>query len=324
MNDEHVEQILASLKEVHAPKHRTALRAALMREHARVRRPYFALQSFTQYMTMKTALIPVSTFAVLALVTIGTLGVTHKSAEAQELVERSMARAIQIPAEMRAKIEEQMKADMMETLKEAYAAPDLRILTREEYEKEAQFTMATGTPRTATIAAVRKIHNAEADFAVAGEVGTFTVSSAPISWESSGAVSGEAHGTEDVIAFSHASGAVSVSAEPTHFGFTKVEGEDVKKVKFTSGTFVGGFDIKQPVKYLRYTDSDGRKVTLGLDEEDVPVFRIEELTAKDVVRGPDGVINIQGKVLHQIKVQMQNFDGGFGEAGAVQIINAQD
>src|SRR6185369_12517058 len=139
MNDEHIEKLLASLDDVHAPKHRTALRAALMREHARIRRPYFTFSALTRYITMQKALIPVSTFAVLTLIVVGTLGFTHKSAEAQELVQRSMAAAARLAPEMRAEIEANIKADMMKTLEEAYKAPDLRILTAAEYEKESQF-----------------------------------------------------------------------------------------------------------------------------------------------------------------------------------------
>jgi len=85
---------------------------------------------------MQKTLIPLSTFAVVALVLVGTLGLTHKSAEAQELVQRSMARAVRLTPEMRTQIEAKLKADMMQTLKDAYAAPDLRILTKEEYEKD--------------------------------------------------------------------------------------------------------------------------------------------------------------------------------------------
>jgi hypothetical protein len=266
---------------------------------------------------MRTALIPVSSFAVLALVVVGTLGVTHKSAEAQELAERAMARAVQIPVEMREKIEAQLKADMMETLKEAYAAPDLRILTREEYEKEAQFTMATGTPATAAFAAVRNIHTVNSDVAVSGEAGSFKVShTAPLEWE--GAVEAGAEpmvpGKGPVTVAFRAARAMPIASD-TDVTFTRAATD----TEFTAGTMVAGFDIKQPVKYLRYTDPDGRKVTLGLDESDTPVFRIEELIATDIQHMPDGSIGIQGKVLHQIEVHTQNMDGGFGTAGAVRV-----
>lgn len=323
MNDEHIEKMLASVNEdFSAPKHRTALRSALMREHARTRRPYFALR-LSRYLSMKTAMIPVSAIAVLVLVAAGTFGVTQKSAEAQELAERAMARVVQIPPEMRAQIEAQMKSDMMQALEEAYRAPDLRILTREQYEKEAQFTFATGTPRFAagTVHAVasragaaplgspetisfravdsRDVHYETASAgvsepAVAGSVGSFTVSK----------IGGADMPTTDSDIVFTKSAEITVGGDPA----------------FTAGTMVAaGRGFSQPVKYLRYTAPEGQKVTLGLDESDTPVFRIEELTAQDVTPGPDGDISIQGKVLHMINVHTQNFDGGYGSAGAVRI-----
>jgi len=176
MNDEHIERILSSLAEIEAPKHRTALRTALLREHVRTRRHISPLQLFYEISTMQKTLIPLSTFAVVALVLVGTLGLTHKSAEAQELVQRSMARAVRLTPEMRTQIEAKLKADMMQTLKDAYAAPDLRILTKEEYEKESQFTVATSVPRMGNDYRAKTFEaTSDAEYSV-GEAGSFTVS----------------------------------------------------------------------------------------------------------------------------------------------------
>lgn len=284
MNDEQLKKILFRMGEtkVKLPEHRTALRAALLRQHAQARQPYFVFSTVTKFVTMKAAWIPVSTFAVLALVFVGTVGISHKSAEAQELVQRSMARAVKLAPEMRAQIEAQLKADMMQTLKDAYAAPDLRILTKEEYEKEAQFTIATGTV-------------------------AFGVSKkgAPGVEDSDVMISGNHELGEAPIAIAYRVAAHAAAGEDVMF---ERHVDTAAGAQFSAGTVVGSMASSVPVKYLRYTDPDGRKVTLGLDDTDTPVFRIEELISSDVVPGPDGTIGIQGRVMKMINVQGATLD----------------
>ncbi len=299
MNEKQLQDILARMgeKKVESEAHQTLLRRALLSLHTE-RSGFSLFKTALARSYMTRSIIPAGTLVAFILI-IGTgLSVTNTGiAEAQELVERSIARAIAIPVEMREALEAQMKADMMETLEEAYAAPDLRILTREEYEEEGQFTFSTTTQ--------------PGNMKWAGEkAGTISISSiGTINNEETDVIMGEAH----AVAFSVHGEHVGDEPAPEHgYAFTKAVGVTSGGVAMSgettmsAGTFVGAPEFKYPVKYLSYTSPRGGKVVLGLDENDTPVFRMEELSADSIIHGPNGEIGIQGKVMKMINVQMKS------------------
>ncbi|MDP6571615.1 MAG: hypothetical protein QF747_02150 [Patescibacteria group bacterium] len=51
----------------------------------------------------------------------------------------------------------------------------------------------------------------------------------------------------------------------------EIHGEDGDKVDYTAK-----LNHTKPVKFMQYTDSEGNKVTLGVDENDVPVMKFIE------------------------------------------------
>ncbi len=298
MTNEH--DIIAKLKnakEAEAPSHQAALRSTLLSMHAARRARFEPLQNFLNFISMKKYSIPVGVFAVVALAFVINFGALDASkAQAEELAHRAYARAISISPEMRAQFEAQMKADMQETLKEALAAKDLRILTPEEFKKESPFTISTtsnvgfqavgGGVGNAEFRNV-KVIKGEGGSVQAGEGGaTFTVSTGgPIE-----ATSG------DIVTVS-ASAMMPMSGVAT-----------AGTVAFNAAT-TGPSEMSQPVKYLSYTDPRGNKTVLGLDKDDTPVFKFSQLNAADIVHMQDGSIGIQGQA-----VMIRNLEEGTSDS----------
>lgn len=291
MKEYDIEQVLRrGAGEADAPSHRTALRRALLSAHpgAGYRSP---LRTLVTFIVMKKHYIPAGALTALLIVGIFAFSISSSSvAQAQELVNRSMARAVEISPEVRAQLEAQMKADMLKTLAEAKAAPDLRILTKEQFEKESQFSFSTGpAPMLGASSApttFKSVSMTHVGVAPAGEQGaTFSVNTQAV--------------PVGAIAGSITVSMVSTSTQASGFTVAPLNSKDMQDVKFTAGTVVnaGMASFSEPVTYLMYTDPQGRKTALGLDKNDTPVFKISTLNENDVHMMKDGSISIDSNTL---------------------------
>ncbi len=298
MNEKKIIEVLGRLKgEADAPTHRAALRRALLSEQKNMPR-FAALNYLITFKTMKRYYIPL---AALALVVAGAAAFNPGDpavAQAQEQAQRAFTRAIAISPEMRAELEGKMKADMLATLKEAMAAPDLKIMTKEEYQAQSPFSFSTGpapmldpteihTYKTVSVTKGELAEDAEgANFtvingsAMAGEAGTFNVATAPGDMP-----------TEDV-AFTVSADAMMQGSK----GITAATG-------VMSAGMASGSGFSEPVKYLSYTDPRGNKTVLGLDKDDTPVFKLATLNAEDVMHFEDGGIGIKGQAVQMMRLE---------------------
>lgn len=140
-------------------------------------------------------------------------------AQAQDAIKRSMKFADKLTPERRAEIEEKIQADLKATLEEAYNAPDLKILTPEEFNAEFNSDAALN-PKLDKILNVR---------------------------------------------LEHMNANVEVSK---------------------TDSFPGKLFFPKPnadvVKYLRYTDSEGRAVTIGVDKDDHVIFKAIKFSEADM------------------------------------------
>lgn len=278
--------------EVDAPHHRTLLRRALLQQEQRS-----ALHSFVTLISMNKYYVSLgSVAAVVAIALVVAISpLNPQVVSAQEQVNRAYARAVAISPEMRAQLEGKMKADMMKTLEEAKAAPDLKIMTREEYEKDAQFTIGKGPHLTtggaigvdtAHAVSIKKIDGGE----LPPEGATFTV----VNTDEGGEAGFAAAGAQEDVVFTATAAA---NLEPgVAAGGT-----------FSAGTFMAAGpvqgEILEPVKYLSYTNPEGGKVVLGLDKNDTPVFKMETLNAGDIKQFENGVVGVEGKQIKMIRVE---------------------
>lgn len=282
MNEHDILKALKSKQRADAPLFEARLRRALLGKHSG-KNGFAMLPTFLTRFAMKKYSIPSAVLGVFAIaLVLNFAGVTPQTASAQEVAQRAFTRAKQISPEMRAKLEAYMKSDMLETLKEARAAKDLRILTPEEYAKEAQFTISTSSNAVAfskalsvgeptNVKMVRSFnHELPEGGTIGGETGSFTVSAAHV---------------KDMPV----KGNVTFSAMGT--------------IQDSAGLAGDPASMPMPVKYLSYTNPQGGKVVLGLDANDTPVFKMETLTAGDVVKLEDGSIGVQGKAVKMINIE---------------------
>ncbi len=296
MHEQDIIDVLKSARgEVDSPAHRTHLRRALL-----MRQQQFApLSHFLTIISMNRYYVSVGSVAAVVAIAmlVAVSPFSSHVASAQEQVQRAYARAIELTPAMRAELESTMKADMLKTLAEAKAAPDLKIMTKEEYEKSGQFTFSTQggaqnitvqgmTKATAVGATNMQFENAQ-PVPVGEGGGTVTFTTATASLEPSSIPAGEIH-----TAIAQGTVVVSGTVGP-----------------MATGTFAGTTSANAswsaPVKYLSYTDPEGRKTVLGLDENDTPVFKISTLNEGDVKDMGNGAVGIEGK-----QIQMLNIEQG--------------
>ncbi len=281
MHEKDVIDILRSARgEVDAPMHRSVLRRALLMRQQR----FVPLQRFVSIISMNR--LYVSMGSVMAMVAIAVVvaisPLTSTVVSAQEQVNRAFTRAVQISPAMRAELETKMKADMLETLKEAKAAPDLKIMTKEEYEKDSQFKFSTGPgPMGGTIDAVELKHIEGGVPAEGGEDVMFTASATAIP-------AGELHGGTFSVG--------TLVASDVHLASGTVA---VAGMSATTGP--GSFSA--PVKYLSYTDPKGNKTVLGLDENDTPVFKMASFNASALKQIDGQMVGVEGKEVEMINIE---------------------
>jgi hypothetical protein len=289
MHDKDIIKILQHARgETDAPLHREALRRAIL---SKKRGSFAPLQDFITQISMHKYYLSVGTVAAVAAIAavVALSPISPSTVSAQEQVQRAFARATALTPEMRAEIEEKMKADMLKTLEEAKAAPDLKIMTKEEYEKDAQFTISRGPMGTQGITEARAIHLAHLDAAKKVGVG------------------------EGTITFSHSAGTHiegHEAGESVMFAAKEMVPADLKgssevsKVVVGHNVMMGGVhEFSEPVKYLSYTDPEGRKTVLGLDQNDTPVFKFTTLNASDIKRFEFGAAGAPAAA--SVKIEMQ-------------------
>jgi hypothetical protein len=236
--------------------HRDALRRSLLSVHSKgVFSAHLSPRSLIiNLFSMKKTLVPAG-ILVLALAMFVSMGFGDSNvAQARELLDRSFTKAFKLSPEMQARLESHMKAGLQATYEEAKAAPDLRVLSAEEYEKEALFTISK-TPG---------VLPPEANLPE-GATGVF---------------------------FAHSNGEMSPVGDGKEVKNVIFEAEvsAIHPEEMTEGVRVETTPFEAPVKYLSYTDPEGRKVVLGIDKNDTPVMKISTLEVGDIIPGPDGTI----------------------------------
>lgn len=257
--------------DVRLPRHAETTRALLLKSHERWTKHRHG-HGFS--LPMKRFALSLSIVGVAACVLAVTLvpqqvfqtPVVH----AQELVNRAAARVAFLPVETREEIEKRMKADMDQTLAEAKAAPDLRILSPEEFEKE----MAEERKQMEEKGLPQAI---ELSTSVVG-AGLVTTSAAPTD-------------AQEIHLYKHGENGNSLD-----HGF-----ELVTDAEAVAAFSVSPINIKEPVRYLAYTSPFRDSVVLGLDEDDVPVMKIIRLRL-DVLDQNSHTVNLDGKEIRFIQM----------------------
>jgi hypothetical protein len=284
MKEKEIIKILQSVRgEVDAPAHRAHLRRAVLSQKEKGEGVFAALRPYTHIISMNRYYFSIGTVAAVAAiaVVVAMSPISSGVASAEEQVNRAFTRAVQISPEMRAQLEGNMKADMLETLKEAKAAPDLKIMTREEYEKDGQLTFSSA--------------NGNQSITVQGMAGAGMPMAGTLEAE---------EGAEDMM-FTASATAIPAGkiGGATFSSGTMVINSDIKLATGTfSGTTAANSSWSAPVKYLSYTDPEGRKTVLGLDENDTPVFKLSTLNMGDAKEMGKDMIEMKAHAVQVIKV----------------------
>lgn len=258
------------------PVHSRALRRALLNAHERERSR--SRSGFAFIFPMKQ-FAPVAVVG-LALVVAGASFMpqvlfTTPVASAQELVNRAAVKVVSLPDDLRLEIEKRTNADLNATLEEAKAAPDLRILTPKEFqdEQKTQQDMAFKKAQDAGPKEFKLFEN--------HPVAVYHITS-PDGVPAQDIGFGTASATGEVRIMNVESGTVKMTAG-AQVDFKDFKGGETASldattsgVKFT----MAPIQLKEPVKYLAYTDKEGRKVILGLDEDDIVVMKMITMTMK--------------------------------------------
>lgn len=197
MNHEELQHYLDALKTPASinSAHKRRLKRALVRaaSSSGFKNVFLTLHS----MSLAKKLVPLGVIVIVGAAVIANVLPSSFTppVNARELVNQSLDRAVTIPVETRKEIEKHIDADMEETLEEAKRAPDLKIITKAEFERE--------------------------------------------------------------------------DTKETKNGAFKIYLEKVSA------------DALQSLTYLRYTNPEGRKVTLGLNKHEVLVFKLVEITDEE-------------------------------------------
>jgi hypothetical protein len=236
MNKKHFNSYLDSIAvpDVKTPTQKEKLRQALLatafekNSNSNVR-----VKGGEQY-NMRRILLTVTSALVVSVVLLGMslfypAFINTPQAQAKDLVDRVIFKVADLSPEERKAIEQKIQDDLMESLKEAKAAKDLRIVPESEIER--------------------------------------------IALPENGGKDLPAHGMR-VFKLRHEDIAQD-GKEPSH-----------DEVKITEGAVPGRPVVPTSVKtVLEYTDTQGRKTTLGLDEHEKPVMKMIKLEAGKM---PDG------------------------------------
>lgn len=251
MNYHDIEKTIDELKKptVSTPGYKWALKRELLSKHKPVKRSF----SVAEFITMNINKLLIGGVGVAFVFAFVFLAPQMNSPEAlaAELIEKAQTRTLALSPEERAAIEARIQGDMLVVLAEAKEAMDLQVLD------EAGFREFYGPESNSSIA----LRNTEPTHGVT---------------------------TMEIQAFGAADETQVIEAMPLSEEDLATAVTEYKTLPNTTGTDVsvpGGtfalesapadtvsIQFKPPVQYLRYTDEEGRQVTLGLDEDNTPII----------------------------------------------------
>jgi hypothetical protein len=231
-------------KITHTNAHKRRLRVALLTAYEKrsiVSSVWHIIKDIIKPMQLgkkSTALATLALFAVV--VAAGVAGPSASEvveAEAVNTVKRGFSRLAQLTEEERLELKEQHKLDLQAALEEALVAEDLEIVDAPEMPKRG-FLGKMGRSF-----GMHPMHKG-------GD------------WIKKFDTDGDGELSEEEMA-----------AKMEQYGD---KGEAFKEHKLGKGDYTAKRDYTKPVKFMQYTDSEGNKVTLGVDENDVPVMKFIE------------------------------------------------
>lgn len=241
MKEENLKRKLENLEKVDidAPRFKQALKHSLMKRHESKKGVFmFVENSLNMIKTIKIVALPVAAFVlVLAFVfMVPQSGITNE-VHAAELVQKAHSRTLDLPDEVRRAIESRIQHNLIDVLAEAKQAPDLRLLTEEEFQAEME------QKRSITSADGVNSPNGSFDMITVGQV----------AFED-----GTTMDPEGLV----------------HSGFIQVSSGTLPSMEIGEVLLGLPVTLKEPIQYLLYTDVKGRSVALGVDEDDTPVMLI--------------------------------------------------
>ena len=258
MNYHDIEKTIDEMKKptVSTPGYKWALKRQLLSKHKPVKSSFSVVELITMN-TNKLLIGGVGVAFVFAFVFLAP-NMSSPEALAAELVEKAQSRTFALSVEERIAIEERIQGDMIAILAEAKGAQDLQLLNADEVR--ASFGPSEGRSGVAFRSAetIEGVPTVEMQFG-----------------------STEAHFVE-AVALEEGDMALPVSEYKT---LPNTSGTDVS---VSAGTWVAEsapstvqavpIEFKSPVQFLRYTDEEGRQVTLGLDEDNTPIIMFIDVT----------------------------------------------
>lgn len=179
--------------------------------------------------------------------------------QAQEVIDRSFDRIIKLSPEEQKALEQKLEADLENSLQEARNAKDLEIVPESEIERIEMPKREEGKPIVGIKATFKAEGNAEPSLEKMDEKG-----------ERVFIKKGEEAGAQKIPDNVSAVG-VAKPATRVHF--------DGGKIPAPHGVTV-----------LRYTNSEGGKVFLGIDKEDKPVFKMIKMEKADGMKKETNVM----------------------------------
>jgi hypothetical protein len=211
-------------------------------------------------------------------------------AQAEEAVNKAFTRAVALTPEQREEINTKLETDLLESLAEAKQAPDLKYLTPEEFEAEF------GAKHSGAISVAGKpgMHGGFRVFSLnptltqnldKSELPKDVIFERHVMTSEAGVVSvgGTTAAGEGTVAFT--------AGTPAEGGMFTVGSANGEGPKFTMAHVdIKGLKVMTPAKYLKYTDSKGQVVALGIDENDVPMMKIVQFSEEQMMKMKDGAI----------------------------------
>lgn len=222
-------------------------------------------------MSHKKTFLGTSTFALAAIFALGIAAFSYSHsprAEAEQLVNQSIGFVRTVGSDQMSKIQSQLGGDPVQALEEAKAAKDLTILTSDEFKAEsakhkgmAMSSLGKDGPQYGSVGISSNGGLPPAGAEMHSTTGGEIKGPGPVSVKSGA----EGTGTSE-------SGTYTKTLE-TQTGGSGPSNNESGPVKFTPVT---------PSKYLRYTDSTGHVVVLGLDSKGIPVSKTIFMTDAEV------------------------------------------
>ena len=261
MNNNELQKFIKAfdIQEIETSKYQPALKNALLKDAVKQQSKFSKIWSNLNLIFMKNKQITgLVSFSAVMIVVLSILTYTAPYASAERLVNQSITAVRQAPAQQLAKMQQILGSDPLQSLIEAKKAKDLKEITKKEFDVMFNPKNVAGVAGTATMVSAHAIAIPIKD--VKNDTITDVTSSATIIPINS-AVTSDLPKMETI----------------TGSGVLNLESDLVKNLPTSM----------QPVdnninKYLSYTDTNGRRVCLGIDKEGIPVFKQIVLSKDDV------------------------------------------